>query len=112
MSCWFEAGVTERALGSMSHKVLGVRPPRTLASKTGGQRAIAKEAVHARATQGQSDGEQAVERVGGHVCADAGSDEHLGARCRADRFMPGALAARLSTRANAAGLNSGCAISD
>ena len=87
-----EAGVTECSLGSVPHEVLGVRPPGTLAGETGGKGAIAEETVHPRATQGQSDGQQTVERVGGHVCADAGCDEHLGSGGRTSGFTPGALA--------------------
>ena len=87
-----EASATKCALGSVLEKVLDVGPPRYLTSKTGGKGAIAEQPMHTRAAQGQSHGEQAVERIGGHVCADTACNEHLLPGGSIHRLTPGAFA--------------------
>ena len=69
--------------------------------------------MHPRATQGQSHGEQAIERIRGHMRADAACNEHLGSRGGASTASRQALiAAPFSAPPARQADDSGCEASD
>ena len=77
------SGPCSRKCCSSGHHVLSQ-------ARQAGRARSQSRSVHARATQGESHGQEAIERVRGHMRADAACNQHLGSRGGGKSLTPGA----------------------